>query len=87
MEGVSSQPRSNSVYHLCADQNLSILFYNARSLLPKFDELLALCDEKHPGVQCVLLKHGWVRKLLTRKSHYQIINCTVLIATDMVVEY
>ena len=63
MEGVSSQPRSNTVYHLCADQNLSILFYNARSLLPKFDELLALCDEKHPGVVCVV--ETWLGEEIT----------------------
>ena len=63
MEGVSSQPRSNSVYRLCADQNLSILFYNARSLLPKFDELLALCDENHPGVVCVV--ETWLGEEIT----------------------
>ena len=44
MEGVSSQHKSVTAYQLCSDKNLSILFYNARSLLPKFDELCAVCE-------------------------------------------
>ena len=86
MEGASSQHESVTAYQFCSDKNLSILFYNARSLLPKFDELCAFCENNHPGVG-VLLKHGWVRKLQTQKSHFQIISCTALTAIDMVVEY
>ena len=61
MEGVSSQPRSKTVYHLNSDQNLSILYYNARSLLPKFDELCALCEL--PGVVCIV--ETWLAEEIT----------------------
>ena len=44
MEGASSQHESVTAYHLCSDTNLSILFYNDRNLLPKFDELCAFCE-------------------------------------------
>ena len=48
MEGVSS--------HSCnfqSNSNLKILYFNARSLLPKFDELLLLTDFHHPDVICI----------------------------------
>jgi len=50
VEGVSShscnfQSKSNS--------NLKILYFNARSLLPKFDELLLLTDFHRPDVICI----------------------------------
>ena len=32
---------------------LKILYYNARSLLPKFDELLILADSHNPDVICI----------------------------------
>ena len=34
--------------------NLPILYFNARSLLPKFDELLILCETYTPGIVCIV---------------------------------
>ena len=33
--------------------NLSILYFNVRSLYPKFDELCAQCDIEKPDVICL----------------------------------
>ena len=37
-----------------SDNLLTILFHNARSLVPKIDELSALCLLHNPGVVCVV---------------------------------
>ena len=64
MEGVSSQHKSVTAYQLCSDKkSLSILFYNARSLLPKFDELCAFCENNHPSVVCVV--ETWLGEEIT----------------------
>ena len=34
--------------------NLPILYFNPRSLLPKFDELLILCETYTPGIVCIV---------------------------------
>ena len=63
MEGVSSQHKSVTVYQTCSDENLSILFYNARSLLPNFDELCALHENNRPGVVCIV--ETWLSEEIT----------------------
>ena len=68
MEGVSSQHKSVTAYQLCSDTNLSILFYNARSLLPKFDELCAVCENNHPSVVCVV--ETWLGEEITDSEIY-----------------
>ena len=50
VEGVSSHSFSSS-YH--SNSNLKILYFNAWSLLPKFDELFLLADSHHPDVICI----------------------------------
>ena len=60
MEGVSSHGESETL-HTPTVQNmetrpkstLKILYYNARSLLPKFDELLLSADTHCPDVICI----------------------------------
>ena len=63
VEGGSSQPTSETAYRLCSDPSLSILFYNGRSLLPKFDELCALCENHCPGVVCIV--ETWLGEEIT----------------------
>ena len=48
MEGASFQPGTPS------SNPLSILYYNARSLLPKFDELAATVEDLEPTVICIV---------------------------------
>ena len=43
MQGVSSQPGE-----------LSVICYNARSLIPKIDELRAIAEAKHPDIICIV---------------------------------
>ena len=50
MEGVSSH-RSN--VQSKSNSNLKILYFNARSLLPKFDKLLLLTDSHCSDVICI----------------------------------
>jgi len=47
MEGESSHPG------IQATNNLKIQYYNARSLLPKFDELLISVDTQQPDIICI----------------------------------
>jgi len=48
VEGASFQPGTPS------SNPLSILYYNARSLLPKFDELAATVEDLEPTVICIV---------------------------------
>ena len=48
MEGVSSHSSNFQ-----SNSNLKILYFNARSLLPKFDELSLLTDSHRPDVICI----------------------------------
>ncbi len=50
MEGENSQPSNFYNRH---DQ-FNIIYYNCRSLLPKFDELLAVCQSFSPDVVCLV---------------------------------
>ena len=43
MQGVSSQ-----------SGELSVIYYNARSLIPKIDELRAIAEAKHPDIICIV---------------------------------
>ena len=52
-----------TAYQLFSDKNLSILFYNARSLLPRFDELCTFCENNCPGVVCVV--ETWLGEEIT----------------------
>ena len=86
MEGVNSQHKIVTAYQLWSDKNLSIPFYSARSLLPKFDELCAVCENNRPGVVCVV--ETWLGEEITDSEislpDYQLYRLT---AIDMVVEY
>ena len=33
---------------------LSVIYYNARSLIPKIDELCAIAEAKHPDIICIV---------------------------------
>ena len=50
MEGVSS---NSSNFWSKSNSNLKILYFNARSLLPRFDKLLLLTDFHRPDVICI----------------------------------
>ena len=43
VQGVSSQ-----------SGELSVIYYNARSLIPKIDELRAIAEAKHPDIICIV---------------------------------
>ena len=34
--------------------NFSIMYFNCRSMLPKFDELVATCSASHPDIVCLV---------------------------------
>ena len=41
-------------HHLVCKNNLHILYYNARSLLPKFDDLMLSVINLHPHIICIV---------------------------------
>ena len=45
MEGVRS--------HISNEKQLQVLYFNARSLTPKLDELCVLCDLRKPNIVCI----------------------------------
>ena len=45
MEGVHS--------HVSNGKQLQVLYFNARSLTPKLDELCVLCDLRKPDIVCI----------------------------------
>ena len=53
MEGENSQPLHKQSSHV-KDKAFSIVYYNARSLLPKFDELCTICATCKPDVVCLV---------------------------------
>ncbi len=53
MEGENSQPSNFCNRQLPHDQ-FTIIYYNCRSLLPKYDELLAVCQTFSPDVLCLV---------------------------------
>ena len=60
MEGASFQPAiPNST-------SLSILYFNARSLLPKFDELAATAEALQPTVICIV--ETWLSDQVTESE-------------------
>ena len=40
---------------------LSIIYYNARSLIPKIDELLGTAEAKHPDVICIVESYNEIQ--------------------------
>ena len=55
MWGVSSGVLTNSVHQLPSNSGkLSIFYYNARSILPKLDNLAATCLVSTPDIVCVV---------------------------------
>ena len=55
MLGVTSSVPSNYFHELLRNSgNLSIFFYNARSILPKLDNLAATCQVFTPDIVCVV---------------------------------
>ena len=51
MAGVSSHPSITTVNN---GNNLSILYYNARSILPKHDELRLVVEVNNPDIICIV---------------------------------
>ena len=51
VEGENSHNISTNIHHPCP---FSILYYNARSLLPKMDELRLVCMSEQPDVVCIV---------------------------------
>lgn len=51
VEGASSQGSTAAHADIC--KTLNIVYYNARSLLPKLDELRVMVEDSHPDVVCV----------------------------------
>ena len=50
-----SHPNSNSDHCSCLNAGtLSILYFNARSLIPKFDELCLLVETHQPDIVCIV---------------------------------
>ena len=49
--GVSSHPSLTTVNN---GNNLSILYYNARSILPKHDELRLAVEVNNPDIVCIV---------------------------------
>ena len=56
--GVSSHPSLTTVNN---SNNLSILYYNARSILPKHDKLRLVVEVNNPDIDMVELKHSQFR--------------------------
>ena len=55
MWGVTSSVLSNSLHELPRNSgNLSIFYYNARSILPKLDNLAATCQVFTPDIVCIV---------------------------------
>ena len=69
---------------VCPDKHLRILYFNARSLYPKLDELRALCDMEKPDI--VSITETWLYEDICESESY-IIGTSVLGVTgiDMVV--
>ena len=61
----------NSRLHISQpfSKSLNILYYNARSLLPKLDELSAIAEVERPDVICIV--ESWLSA--------EILNCEVSI--------
>ena len=63
MRGTSSQCNENCTFMMEGENSqmansqldsVTILYYNARSLIPKIDELSVLCALQNPGIVCVV---------------------------------
>ena len=74
---------TNGFTSLSPSKSLNIFYFNARSLLPKFDDLLLFCAVI-PLILFVLLKLGCLLRSLTLKSQYLIICYSALTVVDMV---
>lgn len=48
LEGISSHGETIS------GLNFSIMYFNCRSMLPKFDEVVATCSASHPDIVCLV---------------------------------
>ena len=65
------------------DNSLSILYFNARSIYPKIDELRSIVVYSSPCVICIV--ESWLSMILN--YHYLIIIYFVVIVIDMMVVY
>ena len=57
MEGVSSHTRRdnfNILSRMVGGKPFSVMYFNCRSLLPKLDELTALCSANNPDIVCLV---------------------------------
>jgi len=53
--GLSCQPDMKGTSSQTGEQsNLSIMYFNARSVIPKIDELRAIAEAKHPDMICIV---------------------------------
>ena len=83
-----SPPKSHPNFNYCCHINagmLSILYFNARSLVLKFDELGLMLVETHQPELCELLKPCWIIIFLTMRFIFQASSYTGLIVILMVV--
>lgn len=49
-----SRPPSQHANHSLSNSSLTIVYYNARSLLPKMDELATIADAHSPDLICIV---------------------------------
>lgn len=65
-------------------QNLKIWYFNARSVLPKLDELTTLCSAEKPDILCLV--ETWLDSNIDNMNFYLVtIILFALIEIDMVV--
>ena len=74
MEGVSSQQQHSIHPNLNNDSTIHFLYFNARSLYTKLDELCALCEMEKPDIVCII--ESWFHKdLLLSEWNIPGYNC------------
>ncbi len=55
MEGANSQGTNRTALMTCTSKCFSVIYFNCRSLLPKIDELRAICTTYCPDVVCLVV--------------------------------
>ena len=70
VEGANPHPPSSlSAGGTCRDNvnNLTQLYFNARSLVPKYSELCAVVEAYNPDIVCIVESYGLVTAYLIRR--------------------
>ena len=85
MEGENSHRRHIPQHKVSNKENLNILYYNARSLVPKLDELALLIETHNPDIVCIV--ETWLSDdILDSEISFPGSMYIVLIVIDMVEE-